>query len=70
MTPEQAEEIYWAAYHRDGISQHMANNPVDQVKLRHAAMQAVIDAVTKEIDTDWAKRILALQQFNSMKGGD
>lgn len=67
MTPEEAEDIYYAAYrdsmHRQQISDR---NPVNQAIVRKDAWQAVIDAVTKEIDTDWARRFLALQQYDSV----
>ncbi len=67
MTPEQAEEIYYAEYRKSGIAQHACNNPVSQKEIRRAAWQAVIDAIYKEVDTDWAKRILALNEFNERR---
>ena len=64
MTPQQAEDIYYAAYRDEGVRMHMQNKPVDQKALQMACWQAVIDAVTKEIDTDWTKRYLAMQDYH------
>lgn len=64
MTPQQAEDIYYAAYRDEGVRMHMENKLVDQNALRMACWQAVIDAVTKEIDTDWAKRFLAFDEYH------
>ena len=64
MTPEQAEDIYYAAYRQEGMIQHHENRPLNQSEIRAAAWQAVIDAVTKEIDTDWTKRYLAMQDYH------
>lgn len=65
MTPEEAESIFYAAYRESAHDQHMANSPVNQARVRKAAWQAVIDAVAKEIDTDWAKRFLAMQEYHN-----
>ena len=60
MTPQKAQDIYhdacMAEYH-----QHRAEyNPVNQRKVVMAGFQAVIDAVTKELDTQYAEQHLRM----------
>jgi len=60
MTPEQAEKIYQDArmveYHK---SKH-DYSPVNQRATVLAGYRAVIDAVTKEVDYEYALRMLAM----------
>lgn len=66
MTPEQAEEIYHQACKRE-FDKHMHDySPVNQRKGILAGFQAVIDAVSKEVDTDWAKRFLAVNNIKAL----
>lgn len=59
MTPEQASDIYQAARMAE-YRKHQANyTPVNQRKTVLAGFQAVIDAVTREVDTSYAKQLLS-----------
>jgi len=65
-TPEHAEEIYHQACKRE-FDKHMHDySPVNQRKGIMAGFQSVIDAVTQEIDTDWAKRFLANSKIKDL----
>lgn len=58
MTPEQAEAIDLAA--RKAEYQRHQNNytPVNQRLVILAGYHAVIEAVTREVDTEWAMKLL------------
>lgn len=58
MTPEQAREIDFAA-RKVEADKHMANyKPVNQEMVVLAGYQAVIDAVTREVDMEYVKKLL------------
>lgn len=62
MTPEQAQEIYHDAAMVE-YEKHRSNyDPVNQQKVALAGFQGVIDAVTAEIDIDYAKKYLEVSQ--------
>lgn len=67
MTPEQAQEIFHAARMVE-YRKHQANyTPVNQHKTEMAGFQAVIDAVTREVDIGYAKQLLSYD-FTGVKG--
>jgi len=58
MTPEQAEDIYHEACKRE-FNKHMHDyTPVNQRKGILAGFQAVIEAVTSEIDLEYANKMM------------
>lgn len=64
MTPEQAQAIFYEAAQAE-YQRHSHNyTPVNQQKVQLAGYQAIIDAVTAEVDKDLADRYLAMQQFH------
>lgn len=60
MTPKEAQDIY----HKGRMAEyqnHIGNyTPVNQELTVLAGFQAVIDAVTKEVDNDYARKTLAM----------
>lgn len=59
MTPEQAQDIYHDARIAE-YQRHLSDyTPVNQRATILAGFQAVIDAVTREVDTEYALRLLA-----------
>ena len=62
MTPEEAEEIYFAGATAE-YDKHKADyKPVNQRKTVLAGFQAVIDAVKREADTEYAMRYLKMNE--------
>ena len=58
MTPQQAREIDFDARKMEA-KKHMADyKPVNQELVILAGYQAVIDAVTREVDTEYAMKLL------------
>jgi len=58
MTPEQAEDIYHEACKKEFYKHMHDYSPVNQRKGILAGFQAVIDAVTSEIDLDYANKMM------------
>ena len=57
MTPEQAQDIYHAACTKE-FNKHMHDySPVNQRKGILAGFQALIDAVTSEVDLEYANKM-------------
>ena len=59
MTPEQAQEIYHAARVNAYETVKSDYSPLNQQKVILAGFQAVIDAVTNEVDMEYVKKLLA-----------
>lgn len=57
MTPEQAQEIYYKAY-AEKMAGRDYDKPLVQKELRDGAWKAVLEAHRKEIDREWATRLL------------
>lgn len=67
MTPEQASDIYQAARMAE-YRKHQANyTPVNQRKTILAGFQAVIDAVRREVDAEYAMRYLNMRDSEEIK---
>lgn len=65
MTPEEGLEIFWEAY-TEHSNQFNGRDKLKQSDAYKAGIEAVIKAVTQEIDGDWAKRYLAWSEFNKV----
>jgi len=63
MTPTQAQAIFHKARMDEYHAQRENLKPVDEPAITLAGFQAVINAVTHEIDNDWSMRYLAMQQI-------
>lgn len=59
MTPEQAKTIYHAASAVEYQKHQRDYSPVNQQLVVLAGFQAVIDAVTREVDNEYAMTLLA-----------
>lgn len=64
MTPEEAENIYHAVCQTEFRKHINEYSPINQRKGILAGFKAVVDAVTKEIDSDNAKRYLLSSQYD------
>jgi hypothetical protein len=58
VTPEQVEAIFYKEYGSGMYKQ--TDKPLIQQALRKRCWQAVIDAITHEVDAEWARRMLDL----------
>ena len=68
MSPKEAKTIYYKAYEAEYKRQHLKwDQPVVQHDAEMVAWKAVIDAIAREIDNDWAKKYLALQGLDGKK---
>ena len=65
MTPEQAEEIYHAECTKIFQRHHFDYKPVNQREGILAGYQAIIDAVTREIDNEYALKLIAMAATNA-----
>lgn len=62
MTPLEAQTIYHAARMAEYAKHRADNCPVNEQAVILAGFQAVIDAVTKAVDDEWALKILDQQR--------
>jgi hypothetical protein len=64
MTAEEGLKIFWKTY-AEYSNRFDGRKPLNQTEAYEVSMQAVLDANTKEIDGDWAKRYLAWSEFKN-----
>jgi hypothetical protein len=57
VKPEDAEAIFYQTY-GSGLEWREVDKPLVQRELQMKAWKAVIDAITKEVDAQWARRML------------
>lgn len=63
MTPEEAQKIYHAATRQEYAKCQNDYTPLNQQAVILAGFQAVIDAVTRDIDKDYALKHLEKSCF-------
>ena len=69
MTPEQAQAIYTAGCNVEYRKHQADYTPVNQHKVTLAGFQAVIDAVTAEVDNEYARKLVAqTYDFTGQRG--
>lgn len=69
MTPIDAQEIYHKGC-KEEYAKHVADySPVNQSKVVLAGFQAVIDAVTREVDNEYAMKLIGqTYDFTGQRG--